>query len=403
MHRTVLFAVVLWAGALSGTVARACPPIGFLKELLDEVGTQQWRATQPVPRPGFWCWLARYGLGPVAGSYRRCAMMRKEFQYMTQMDCVDSGLKPGETLARMAGLDPATTSVVRLPQKFVDRFSVASHGWFQGEDPGMGPGSGEDYVLIRDADGKSELPSLLCLVHGIGFDRSAFKSARTQLKEMGVTDPALLALAWDKLPPGRTDPNGLLVPISAMIAVLFFLRTFVRSLRESHPWDFFTSGLRLVRGTGLAVGGVIAAYLVFDLLLVAFVWGVLLAVAGLAELGAGAVHAFRDFVSGRDAVRDEAKPVARPRLAPSSRTRPPRVPVPPRLTSRPDQGHCPACSARQGPALWVLCPSCETPHHEQCWTYVGGCAMFGCRSSGVGPDLPPLEQPKAKLCGAAGC
>jgi len=27
----------------------------------------------------------------------------------------------------------------------------------------------------------------------------------------------------------------------------------------------------------------------------------------------------------------------------------------------------------------VLCAACETSHHEDCWTYGGGCAVFGCR------------------------
>ena len=26
------------------------------------------------------------------------------------------------------------------------------------------------------------------------------------------------------------------------------------------------------------------------------------------------------------------------------------------------------------------CPRCRTPHHEDCWAYAGGCAIFGCES-----------------------
>ena len=39
---------------------------------------------------------------------------------------------------------------------------------------------------------------------------------------------------------------------------------------------------------------------------------------------------------------------------------------------------CPVCGhAVEGPRP---CPSCRTPHHEECWKYSGGCAIFGCRS-----------------------
>jgi hypothetical protein len=26
----------------------------------------------------------------------------------------------------------------------------------------------------------------------------------------------------------------------------------------------------------------------------------------------------------------------------------------------------------------VMCQSCRTPHHRDCWHYVGGCSVFGC-------------------------
>ncbi len=42
--------------------------------------------------------------------------------------------------------------------------------------------------------------------------------------------------------------------------------------------------------------------------------------------------------------------------------------------------HCPVCaeSILDSPAR---CARCETPHHRDCWTYVGACSVFGCRSS----------------------
>jgi hypothetical protein len=27
----------------------------------------------------------------------------------------------------------------------------------------------------------------------------------------------------------------------------------------------------------------------------------------------------------------------------------------------------------------VYCGKCRTPHHEECWSYVGQCSTYGCR------------------------
>jgi len=29
------------------------------------------------------------------------------------------------------------------------------------------------------------------------------------------------------------------------------------------------------------------------------------------------------------------------------------------------------------------CPTCDTPHHPECWKYNSGCAVYGCGSSGL--------------------
>lgn len=40
---------------------------------------------------------------------------------------------------------------------------------------------------------------------------------------------------------------------------------------------------------------------------------------------------------------------------------------------------CPVCGhGIEDGAL--ACPSCRTPHHRECWSYFGGCAIFGCRT-----------------------
>jgi hypothetical protein len=41
-------------------------------------------------------------------------------------------------------------------------------------------------------------------------------------------------------------------------------------------------------------------------------------------------------------------------------------------------GQCPVCGTSLREAL-VRCEMCRTPHHEQCWTYMGRCSTYGCR------------------------
>jgi hypothetical protein len=33
----------------------------------------------------------------------------------------------------------------------------------------------------------------------------------------------------------------------------------------------------------------------------------------------------------------------------------------------------------------VVCLACRTPHHRDCWTFVGGCSIFGCQGKQCGP------------------
>lgn len=49
---------------------------------------------------------------------------------------------------------------------------------------------------------------------------------------------------------------------------------------------------------------------------------------------------------------------------------------------------CPVCGAMMGPPV-ADCPGCHTPHHEDCWRYNGGCAIYGCGAS----DLPVPAAP----------
>jgi hypothetical protein len=48
-------------------------------------------------------------------------------------------------------------------------------------------------------------------------------------------------------------------------------------------------------------------------------------------------------------------------------------------------GKCPVCGALLGTSV-VRCSSCRTPHHEECWHYLGKCATFACRSTTSSPS-----------------
>ncbi len=43
----------------------------------------------------------------------------------------------------------------------------------------------------------------------------------------------------------------------------------------------------------------------------------------------------------------------------------------------PSEGNCPVCGGM--PTNKTTCPSCQTPHCNDCWGYANGCAMYGCR------------------------
>jgi hypothetical protein len=54
-----------------------------------------------------------------------------------------------------------------------------------------------------------------------------------------------------------------------------------------------------------------------------------------------------------------------------------------------DQVACPVCAAPITVDEARPCPRCETPHHGECWDYVGGCAIFGCRPAPAGGASVP--------------
>jgi len=42
-------------------------------------------------------------------------------------------------------------------------------------------------------------------------------------------------------------------------------------------------------------------------------------------------------------------------------------------------GQCQVCGTEMTSDV-VKCASCATPHHRDCWRYVGGCSTFACQS-----------------------
>jgi hypothetical protein len=43
------------------------------------------------------------------------------------------------------------------------------------------------------------------------------------------------------------------------------------------------------------------------------------------------------------------------------------------------EGECPVCATGMKGRI-LRCKSCGTPHHAECWTYIGRCSVFACRS-----------------------
>ena len=68
------------------------------------------------------------------------------------------------------------------------------------------------------------------------------------------------------------------------------------------------------------------------------------------------------------------------------------------------QPRCPVCSQSVS-GITVSCPRCETGHHADCWTFGGGCAIYGCekvsRRSAPAKDLPPALASRDRLRGGA--
>jgi len=41
-------------------------------------------------------------------------------------------------------------------------------------------------------------------------------------------------------------------------------------------------------------------------------------------------------------------------------------------------GLCPVCATEMTDGV-ITCEKCRTPHHQECWTYVGQCSTYACK------------------------
>ncbi len=59
---------------------------------------------------------------------------------------------------------------------------------------------------------------------------------------------------------------------------------------------------------------------------------------------------------------------------------------------------CQVCGDKGSLASARTCPTCSTPHHTDCWSYAGGCAIYGCgkRWHRVVPPNPARLQEVAR-------
>ena len=49
---------------------------------------------------------------------------------------------------------------------------------------------------------------------------------------------------------------------------------------------------------------------------------------------------------------------------------------------------CKVCGeAIVGDDPWVVCTTCQTPHHRDCWEFIGTCSIFGCQGKSARPGV----------------
>ncbi len=61
-----------------------------------------------------------------------------------------------------------------------------------------------------------------------------------------------------------------------------------------------------------------------------------------------------------------------------------------RVDSSGDSVICQVCGEAPGKASVVLCAQCETPHHAECWRFIGKCSTFACGCLDAIPSGGPI-------------
>lgn len=46
---------------------------------------------------------------------------------------------------------------------------------------------------------------------------------------------------------------------------------------------------------------------------------------------------------------------------------------------------CKVCGDPIADVPWVICTTCLTPHHRDCWEFIGACSIFGCQGKSARP------------------
>lgn len=280
-----------------------------------------------------------------------------------------------------AGQKRVEPCAVLLPVSLLRRIQAEGYlTYLLRHEPRLDEGS--SYALASFGSG------IICLEHGEIHGRVT-ASARTQLREAGILDRALLARASVADPRARDWRDDACAIFVGIALVLGFLWTTARLLARSERScpDALGGGLKWAFAWVIAI----VPMAIFGMEAVAFsgaAWE-----AGVIG-GAALVGAIRLACMAAGVVSGPSAPV-QPRPAPTRRT--PRAPLP---LAAPGGLNCAVCASSAGPEAWVTCPSCDAAHHAECWSFQDGCAAYGCamahgrwRASGRLPAPPPAEKP----------
>lgn len=70
------------------------------------------------------------------------------------------------------------------------------------------------------------------------------------------------------------------------------------------------------------------------------------------------------------------------------------------LRSTQSMAICQVCGTPVELPAPVVCELCETPHHDDCWRYLGSCSTFACTGLATGPPRAPRALRPLRVAGA---